>query len=110
MLEKRVSMEEVKKRLKDSNNFPEWEITKKFAESLADELGNAESPIEFYVSSLRTIRKMKEKGEYSLPIYSSLVMHITEVADRVCPKEFAELVKIIDRNHYSARGDLYPEK
>ena len=53
---------------------------------------------------------MKEKGEYALPVYGSLVMYIPEVADRVCSREFAELVKIVDRNHYSARGDLYPER
>lgn len=110
MLEKRVSMEDVKKRLRDSDNFSGRDIVAEFASVLADELGEYTNPDGFYISSLKAIIKMKEKRNYSLPSYTSLIEHITDVADKVCSRDFAETVRVVDKNHHSARGDLYPNE
>ncbi len=110
MLEKRVSMEDVKKKLRDSDNFSGRDIVAEFANVLADELGEYTNPDGFYISSLKAIIKMKEKRNYDPHSYTSLIEHITDVAYKVCPKDFAETVKLIDRNHHSARGDLYPNE
>ncbi|VVB83097.1 Uncharacterised protein [uncultured archaeon] len=111
-LEKALSMEQVKSKLKNLREImPEQpEIIYDFASYLADRISDELVPEGFYTISQLVLYDLKngistfsdvpipnKLTGYSIPIYASLSPHITSIAEAVCPPEFAKGVKRMDK-------------
>jgi hypothetical protein len=110
-LEKTLSMEPVKAKLKNlREHMPDQEdVVYDFASYLADRLNSELVPEGFYMASQLVLYDLQKgvSGFPSNPIPSSLAgyppqmyaflnMYVSQIADAVCPPEFAEGVKRMD--------------
>jgi len=111
VLEKALSMEQVKTKLKNLREImpDEKNIVYDFASYLADRISDELVPEGFYMTSQLVLYDLQRgvSASPSIPvpnkltghskeIYSLLDMAVSEIAEAVCPPEFARGVKRMD--------------
>ena len=100
-LEDAISTIELKQKLMNLNKvmLDATEPLYEFAKLLADKLGPTTSPVNFYLLSSEQIYEDLNRaiGSKSKKLPTIIRMQIPEIAEAVCPKDFADNVKEIYR-------------